>query len=66
MSARPIRWWVVMLPGESADLSELFGPFRSEAQADEACERWNFDHATNGDKASVLPIFSATYLKEAN
>jgi hypothetical protein len=65
MSEKPIRWYVVMLPGETADMSELFGPFRIEAQADEACERWNFEHATNGDRATVLPIHPARDLKDA-
>jgi hypothetical protein len=62
----PIRWYVVMLPGEYADTSELYGPFRSEEQADEACARWNRDNATNGDEATVMPIFPATNLRFAN
>ncbi len=58
-----IRWYVVMLPGETPDLSELFGPFRSEEQAEEACDRWNRDNATNGETASVLPIYPAVDLR---
>jgi hypothetical protein len=49
------RWYVVMLPGESAALSELYGPFRSEALATVA----------GGDQAEVLPIPSAAELREA-
>lgn len=59
------RWFVIMLPGESADRSELYGPFRDKALADDVCERWNLAHATNGDKASVMPIMSAGELKGA-
>ena len=65
MTQSAIRWYVVMLPGESVEDSELYGPFREEARADEVCERWNSRHATNGDRASVLPILSAAELIDA-
>lgn len=57
-----IRWYVVMLPGESVDLSEMYGPFRSEAQADEVCARWNADNISS-DEATVMPIYSAKALR---
>lgn len=65
MSRGP-RWFTVMLPGESADLSELYGLFRSEERAEEACAAWNLANATNGDTATVMPIYPATNLKDAS
>ncbi len=47
-------WWVVMLPGEYPETSDLFGPFRTEETAKEVAARWNADHPD--DKATVLPI----------
>lgn len=58
-------WYTVMLPGESADLSELYGVFRTKARADRACEAWNAANATDGDRATVLPIFHFSDLKDA-
>lgn len=65
MTATAPRWFVVMLPGESADLSELYGPFRSEVLANEARDRWNATNGAAGDQAEVLPISAASNLKEA-
>lgn len=62
--AKP-HWFVVVLPGESVDLSELYGPFRNEAQADKMCAAWNTVNATSGNSATVLPIFAAVYLEDA-
>lgn len=49
-----MNWWIVMLPGEDASLSEFYGPFRSEGAAQQVADRWNRDH--NTDEAEVKPI----------
>ena len=67
------RWYVVMLPGEYAETSELYGPVREEARAVEMADRWNLEHPPQTDsfsdridRAVVLPIFPAEALKEAS
>jgi hypothetical protein len=52
------RWYVVLLPGEYAETSDLFGPFQSLQRAEEVRDRWNQKHPD--EMASVLPIMPAT------
>lgn len=51
-------WWIVMLPGEDASTSEMYGPFRSEDAAQAAADNWNRD-AGPDDQAQVMPILPA-------
>lgn len=60
MAARVTRrtssWWAVMVEGESPD---LFGPYRSEAMAQAAADRWNNRPDADADEmASVVPLLS--------
>lgn len=54
MTSTGPAWWVVMLPGEYAETSDLYGPFRSEVAAQRVADRWNAAHPA--ETASVLPI----------
>lgn len=48
------RWFVVMLPGEYPETSDLFGPYRSEQRAEQVRDAWNKTHPD--DRAHVVPI----------
>lgn len=58
------NWWIVMLPGEDADMSDFYGPFRSEVAAQEAADKWNRNN-NNSDEAQVKPIAPARGLASA-
>lgn len=56
--------WTVMLPGEEASMSELYGMFRSEAAAQAVADKWN-RHASTDDRAQVIPILPAREIANA-
>ncbi|WP_157253156.1 hypothetical protein [Nonomuraea typhae] len=58
------NWWIVMLPGEDASLSEMYGPFRSEDTAQAVADKWNRD-ASPGDQAQIMPILPAREIANA-
>jgi hypothetical protein len=57
-------WWIVMLPGEDASTSEMFGPFRSEDAARAVAEKWNRT-ACADDQARVMPVLPAREIANA-
>jgi hypothetical protein len=65
MELEGITWWTVMLPGEDASTSELYGMFRSEASALDLAEEWNRD-ASPDDRAIVKPVMPARQIAEAS
>lgn len=46
--------WVVILPAEYAERTEVFGPYRTERAAREAADKWNNQSSAGG--ALVLPL----------
>lgn len=56
--------WVVMLPGEYAETSELYGCYRSEQKAEAEAKAWN-DANPRGDRACVMPVWPSRLLRDA-
>lgn len=52
--------WVVMLPGEYPETSDLFGPFRSEDKAEFVAELWNNEHPE--EKAVAIRLQPVTQM----
>lgn len=57
------RWFVVMIPGEDAESSEGFGPFRSLEAAEKVRDDWNFGPNRADEQARVMPIFPASEMR---
>lgn len=57
-------WWIVILPGEDASMSEPYGPFRSEDAARDVAHKWN-RNASPDDQAIVMPIRPAREIANA-
>ena len=62
MTGRAGAWWVVVLPGEYIETSDLFGLFRSEVGAQAIADMWNRTHDET-DQAFVLPIQHVKQMK---
>ena len=54
-------WWIVLLAGEYAETSSIYGPFRSEQAAEGVAERWNAEHPS--DPATVMPVEPASQMR---
>ncbi len=63
MTVTAPSWWIVLLPGEYAETSEVFGPFRSERAAETVADRWNDAHPQPEDRATVLPVCAPTEMQ---
>lgn len=57
------RWFVVMLPGEYAETSDMFGPFRSLEAAEKVRDDWNADPRHAEDQSRVMPVKPVDQMK---